>query len=469
MQISEYFEDIICARATPPGASAVAIIRVSGKECWGILKKIFMSHKNKIIYFASHRVYYGSILDNNREIVDSVIVLPFAESKSFTGEESFEINCHGSEVVVAMIFRILTDLGVRLAEPGEFSKRAFLNGKLSLAEAESIMDIVHSSTKRSAMIALRQLTGRLTREIDSIKDRLSDLLASIEVLIDYPEEDITEEAEFWLGEISGTKKELDYLINGFQRGRYYREGINAVILGKTNSGKSTLFNLLLNEDKAIVSDIHGTTRDYIDGVINISGYGVRIFDTAGLRETTDSIEYEGTKRAVGLSKNADFIFYVISSSEGLTTDDMNNLKQIDRSKKLLLIINKIDIDKVKDQSSIITFLQNNFDHYKISEMSALNKTGIDLFNKNFVEMLTNKDRENSYENDDPLITNSRHAALIEKTSSNMINAFQRVNEGTLDLAAFEIRDGINSLGEITGEVTPNDIIQRIFSNFCVGK
>ncbi|HOV13853.1 MAG TPA: 50S ribosome-binding GTPase, partial [Spirochaetota bacterium] len=251
-----YFEDVICAKATPSGTSAIAVIRVSGKDCWSILSKIFKPFNKKFTSFKTHRVYYGNIV-NNSDIIDSVLVTTFKEKSSFTGEESFEINCHGSEIIVSMILKILTDNGVRLADPGEFSKRAFLNGKINLAEAESIMDIVHSATKQSALIAVKQLSGRLTNEINEIKDKISLLLADIEVFIDYPEEDLKIDEKRWKDLILQINELMDNLLKGYDRGRFYREGIEAVILGQTNAGKSTMFNYLLDFDKAIVSDIHG--------------------------------------------------------------------------------------------------------------------------------------------------------------------------------------------------------------------
>jgi len=460
-----YYNDIIFARATPPGPSAIAVIRVSGKNSWKLLDEIF-DYKNKSNYI-THHAYHGNIKDG-KNIIDNVIIITYSENKSFTGEESFEINCHGSEVIISLIIKSLLNKGIRLSEPGEFSKRAFLNGKIDLTKAESIMDIVHSSTKKSALIAVQQLSGGLSEKINEIKELLSNLLAGIEVDIDYPEEDIDSDMDGWIKKTDEIIDKINFLLSSYKRGKFYREGINAVILGRTNSGKSTLFNLLLNEDKAIVSDIHGTTRDFLDGIINIKGYGVRIYDTAGLRNTDDPIEIEGTKRAIDLSKRSNLVIYVIDSTDNLNDDDKKNLLNIDNNKKLLIIINKIDLinsEKCKKIINDINSLKLNND-YNIITMSALNKKGINDFNNSFIDLIIEDKIDNA---DDPIMTNERHAFLLKSANENLIRSKNVIIEGLLDLCAFELREALNKIGEITGEVTPEDILNKIFSNFCVGK
>ncbi|MBN2544834.1 MAG: tRNA uridine-5-carboxymethylaminomethyl(34) synthesis GTPase MnmE [Spirochaetes bacterium] len=461
----DYYEDIIFARATPPGASAIAVVRVSGKNSWRIINKFFKPLKiNK--HYESHKIYYGSI-DFDDQIVDNVLVSTFAEGRSFTGEESFEISCHGSEVIVSMIVKILLSLNLRIAEPGEFSKRAFLNNKMDLTEAESIMDLINSSTRQSALIAVKQLTGRLTNQINNIKERTAGLLTEIEVDIDYPEEELSIDYDKWTSKIAEIIDLIDFFLKSFKRGRFYRESIEAVIAGRTNSGKSTLFNFLLNEDKAIVSDIHGTTRDYLDGIINISGYGVRIYDTAGLRQSNDPIEIEGTKRSLDLINKNSIILYIISASDGMTEDDWNNLKNIGQDKKVLIIINKIDLNNdIKKIENMLFDLKLDFKNYHIVKMSALNKIGLDDFNSSFLKLLTESE---IFENDDPLITNERHALLLSGAKKNLIRSREKLDEKLLDLTAFELREALNRLGEITGEITSDDIINRIFSSFCIGK
>jgi tRNA modification GTPase len=464
-----YFEDIIFAQATPNGVSAIAVIRVSGKGSIKILEKIFSSHRKEQFFFQSHHAYYGNIVSNG-QILDDVVVVVFGENKSFTGEESFEISCHGSQAVVSMLMKVLIDSGCRIAEPGEFSKRAFLNGRISLNEAEAIADVINSSTAKSALIAVQQLSGRLTDQIDNLKEKLADLLSGIEVFIDYPEEDISHDNEKWLSVLSEMISDCDDLLSGYIRGKYYREGINAVILGKTNSGKSTLFNFLLNDDKAIVSDIHGTTRDYLDAVINIEGYGIRLFDTAGLRVTDDPIELEGTKRSVELSVKSDIILYIVDGNSGFKDDDRSNLLGIKSDKKTVVIINKVDM--IPDGGSgigneIEAFLvKNKKEYFKIVRMSALKKEGLDEFNDKFVSMMNG---EQSAEKDDPVVTNLRHSTLIGEARNYLSNAYEKLEDGLLDLAAFELREALDKLGEITGEITSVDILNRIFDNFCVGK
>jgi tRNA modification GTPase len=462
-----YFEDIIFAKATPSGQSAIAVIRVSGKDSWSLISDIFKFSSDKI-KLRSHKVYYGKIIDKS-DVIDNALIITFAENKSFTGEESFEIHSHGSEIIISLIGKKLLSLGARHALPGEFSKRAFLNGKIDLAEAEAIMDVVNASTAKSVFIAERQLSGVLSNEINSIKSKITDLLAEIEVNIDYPEEDLSYELLEWHTKIEKVLKKLDELLKDFNRGHFYREGINAVIMGRTNSGKSTLFNFLLNEEKAIVSDIHGTTRDFLDGVINISGYGVRLFDTAGLRESFDPIEKEGTKRALTLSGTSDIVLYLISADTGLDEKDITNFTKI-KCKKLLVVINKTDLigksDLDKLENDIKKHLQNEFNELKIVGMSALKKTGLDIFNSAFISFFEN---ESITESGDPILTNARHAGLIEKSSESIKDALIKIDNEALDLAAFELRESLNKLGEITGEVTTDDILEKIFSTFCVGK
>lgn len=463
-----YDEDIICACATAAGNSAIGIIRCSGKNSHEILKKIFKQHnEKKSSDFKSHHAYYGKLYDDDT-LIDDVLILTFSDGKSFTGEESFEINCHGSMVIISLILRLLCKNGARTAEPGEFSKRAFLNNKFDLSSAEAVMDIVNASTTQAAHIAVQQLTGRVKREIDLLKDKTSDVLSAIEVYIDYPEEDLTPDISKWTAQINTILNENKQLIAGFARGKYFRTGIRMALLGQTNVGKSTLFNYILNEDKAIVSDIHGTTRDYLDANVNICGYGVRIFDTAGLRQTDDPIEKEGTRRSVEISESADIVVYLLSANDGITDIDKKNLEKYKKS-KLICIINKSDLLEANNLNALTTDLKNELGdepNIKIIQMSALHRKGLDDFNNSFKELLIGSA---STDSTDPTITNERHAILLEQAESALNSAVIRLQEEALDLAAFEIRTSLNYYGEITGEVTPDDILNKIFSTFCVGK
>jgi len=466
--MKNYIEDIICARATPIGQSAIAIIRVSGKDSHSVLKKIFKTSKNLTLdNYKSHKAYYGNIYDNN-EIIDNVLVLTYKDGASFTNEESFEINCHGSDMVVSLIMKLLLKNGCRLAEGGEFSKRAFLNGKIDLTEAEAIMDIVSSSSIEGIKIANRQLNGILRNEIDSIKVELSNLLANIEVLIDYPEEDLREDYKEFKNRLKTILDNIDILQRDFNRGRAYRDGINSVIIGKTNVGKSTFFNLLLNEDKAIVSPIAGTTRDYIDSIINILGIPVKIFDTAGLRETDNIIEKEGTKRTRELSKKGDIIIYLVDTVTLFLNDDIENIRDID-DKKIIFVINKIDLgqnSEIEDiEKNINDIMKEKGNKYGIVRVSALKKEGFEDFNNKFLELNFG---EKTTEREDPIITNERHYNLLQEAKKSIIE-IENVNINELDIVAYHIRDALNYIGEITGKVTSYDILNKIFSSFCVGK
>lgn len=466
--IIPYDKDIICACATAVGNSAIGIIRCSGKDSQELLKKIFKPHnREKIDRFKSHHAYYGKLYDNDI-LIDDVLILTFSDGKSFTGEESFEINCHGSMVVISLILRLLCKNGARTAEPGEFSKRAFLNNKLDLSSAEAVMDIVNASTDKAAHIAAQQLTGRVKREIDLLKDKTSDVLSAIEVYIDYPEEDLTPDINKWISQIHIILDENKQLTAGFARGKYFRTGIRMALLGRTNVGKSTLFNYILNDDKAIVSDIHGTTRDYLDATVTICGYGVKIFDTAGLRQTDDPIEKEGTRRSVEISESADIIVYLLSADDGITNIDKENLERYKKN-KLLCILNKSDLLEARELDTLKNDLQKELgskSNIKIIHMSALHRKGLEEFNNSFKKLLISSDIADST---DPTITNERHAILLEQAESALASAIMRLREESLDLAAFDIRSALNYYGEITGEVTPDDILNKIFSTFCVGK
>jgi tRNA modification GTPase len=469
MNTKAYFDDCICARATPPGYAAIAIVRCSGSGSHAILKKITNRNKKSI---TSSTCFHATVLDG-KEALDDALIVPFHRGHGYTGEESFEIQCHGSEVIVAIILQLLQKHGARLAEPGEFSKRAFLNGRISLDKAEAVMDIVHAGTARAARIAVRQLLGGLDQSINSVKDECSGLLAEIEVLIDYPDDDIEVESKTWLEKIIRLQDQIVKLLEGFERGRLIREGVTAVLLGKTNAGKSTLFNYLVNEDKAIVSDIHGTTRDYLDGIINVGGIALRLYDTAGLRYSDDPLEMEGTRRAKNLSMGSDLVIFVIDSSAGYSDEDLSLLGELDATLPvqiaILIVHNKIDSltgDNFSVPDPVIDIFTASKRRWKSCDMSAEQQTGIDSFNSCAGGLLQAGEE---METDDPLVTNSRHAGLLKQAVLSFDSARERLEEGIVDLAAFDVREVLNRLGEITGEVTADDVLNMIFEGFCVGK
>lgn len=456
----------IAAIATATGSGGIGIIRMSGDKCFEILKKIFIP-KNKNVDLdkvEGYTIKYGYIINSRtQEKIDEVLVSFFRAPKSYTTENMCEINSHGGMVVERKILEECLLNGADLAEPGEFTKRAFLNGRIDLSQAESVIDIINAKNDKEAQASLDQLQGKLSREIENIRADLLDIMSDIEASIDYPEYDIEETTgEKAMNLLNKEKEKLELLEKSFESGKILKEGVKTVIVGKPNAGKSSLLNVILNEDRAIVSDYAGTTRDTIEEFINIDGIPLKIIDTAGIRKTDDFVEKIGVEKAINLINDADLIIAIFDSSKKLEDEDYKVLDLI-KNKKSIILLNKCDLS------------QKNFE--TINYMSKLNKTvikasmkteeGIDKLYKEIANLFNNKEIEL---NDGIIVTNIRHKNLIHRAIDNIIKAMDSIKqEMPIDITAICIKETLEDLGEITGNNVSEDIINNIFSKFCLGK
>ena len=457
--------DTIAAISTAPGDGAIGIIRISGSEAFAIAEKIFAG-KKKFNNIPSHTVNYGKIINpyNNGEIVDEVLLLKMEKPKSFTTEDVVEIHCHGGTVVLKKILEIVLKAGARIAEPGEFTKRAFLNGRIDLSQAEAIIDIINAKTDRSSKAAVEQLEGKLSRIVKDIRKKLIELIAHIEVNVDYPEYDVEQLTERIIYErATEIKNDLVKLLSSYDKGRVIREGANVVITGRPNAGKSSLFNELSGKSRAIVTDIPGTTRDIIDDYINLNGIPVRLIDTAGIRETEDVIEKIGVQRAQDALEKADIIILMIDATAGITKDDLSLLEEIS-DKKLIIVINKIDLlDKQKPDDD----LQKIISGRKSVEISVKKGIGINELESEIEKMLLKDAAGNE---NDIIITNVRHKNHVDKALDSTNEALSAIENGIpLDCALIDIRNAAEYLGMITGESISEDVANEIFEKFCIGK
>jgi len=442
-------EECIFALATPWGESAIAVIRLSGKNTFAKLSKIFEGRKNLNSY-KSHTINFGTITDKIYEI-DKVLIAVYKAPNSYTGEDSAEIFCHGGLAIIQRILNLLSNSGFRSANPGEFTQRAFLNGKMDLTRAEAVNEIIRSKTDKARSLALNRLSGIIKDRIDKIKNRILQISASIEVHLDYPDEEL-EDNLINPDYVDNIINELDKLNKTYRTGRIFQEGISIAIAGKTNAGKSTLFNLLLKEDRAIVSDIHGTTRDYLEGLIAIRGIPIRLFDTAGLRKAEDNIEKQGIKRTEEIIANAALVIFVLDA-----TDKPKELELPDKYKEnsnVITVINKIDIADCSYPDNFIC-------------ISAKTGEGLEKLNEEIYMRIMDT---GSVESGEPVIDSLRQKNLIEKCCRSITNYKNgRKKNMPLDVLAVDIKDALDALGEITGEITTMDILDTIFNNFCVGK
>lgn len=448
--------DTICAISTALGVGAISIIRVSGDEAIDIVNKIFDKDLTKK---ESHTINYGHIVYNG-EIIDEVMVSIMKSPKTFTKEDIVEINSHGGVAVTNKVLEILLLEGARLAEPGEFTKRAFLNGRIDLVEAESIMDLIESKTETSRKLAISGMEGKVSKLVKNIIDNLVKVNANIEVNIDYPEyEDIEIVTKEKIEEMSKyINKELTKLLNESENGKLIKDGINTLILGRPNVGKSSILNKLIEEDKAIVTSVAGTTRDIVEGQIRVNGILLNIIDTAGVRETEDIVEKIGVEKSLSLVNDADLIILVFNNNEKITDED-KKLLEYTKEKKRIIVINKIDLENNLDIS--------NLKNERIVKISALKDSGIESL-KNEINDMFNLEEINL--GDFTYLSNSRQISLVKKAveiSKNLEDALN--NDVPIDLLEIDIKEICEILGEIIGESYDDKLIDTLFSNFCLGK
>jgi len=464
-KVEVLYEDTIAAISTPLGEGGIGIVRISGPEALKISGKIFKAKRIDLNEIKSHKMIYGHIHDNlTGEVVDEVLFCYMKAPYSYTSEDIVEINCHGGIVPLKKTLELVLAGGARLAGPGEFSKRAFLNGRLDLAQAESVIDIIRSKTEAGLKLAVSQLKGDLSKKIKELQNKLLGIMAKVEVNIDFPEDDLEETTG---KDIVCSSEELleqiKSLIEGAEAGIIYREGIKAAIIGKPNVGKSSLLNALLREKRAIVTDVPGTTRDVIEEIINIQGIPLRIIDTAGLRETEDPVEKIGVERTKEVMIQADLVFQVLDAAEGLSSQDFEAI-ELTEKKKSLVIVNKTDVKNKKINQEDLKRLAGD---RPVIWISAEQGTGLAELEDQIVDLVLYGKIDRS---DSLMVTNIRHKQALERAAFHLREAISAVkNLVPVDIVAIDLRDAWEALGEITGSSVDDNLIDRIFKDFCVGK
>lgn len=455
--------DTIAAISTPPGEGAISIVRMSGEEAVSIAQKVFSG--KDLTQAKSHTINYGHIVDpKTHEEIDEVMVSLMLAPKTFTREDVVEINCHGGIVATNRILQLLLVNGARLAEPGEFTKRAFLHGRIDLTQAESVMDLIRAKTDRSMKIALNQLDGNLSHLIDSLRKDILDVLAQVEVNIDYPEYDDVEEMTTKLLKEKAIeiKQRIEQLLKTASQGKIMREGLATALVGRPNVGKSSLLNHLLHEDKAIVTDVAGTTRDVIEEYVNVSGVPLKLIDTAGIRETDDKVEKIGVERSKKAIEQSDLVLLVLNAAESLTKEDFE-LIRLTNDKKRIIILNKTDLEEKLDRKELAKISENA----PVYATSILKNEGVEALEEAISKLFFNG-IENSQST--VMVTNARHIALLKKAQNSLDSVLEGISSGMpVDLVQIDMTEAWNLLGEITGESYEDELLDQLFSQFCLGK
>ncbi len=436
---------------------------MSGEKCFEVLNKIFKPKKQESVEnIKGYTIKYGHIVENN-EIIDEVLVSYFKAPKSYTTENMCEINTHGGNVVIRKILELCLKNGANLAEPGEFTKRAFLNGRIDLLQAESVIDVINAKSEKEAKTGIKQLEGVLSKKIKEIKQEILDVMVNVDVSIDYPEYDVEDVTNSQISEmLESVQKKLETLEKSFDNGKLIKEGIKTAIIGKPNAGKSSLLNAILKEDRAIVTEYEGTTRDTIEEFVNIEGVPLKLIDTAGIRDAKDEVEKIGIKKSKEIANDADLVIAIFDSSKELTKEDIEILNII-KNKKSIVLLNKADLNSVlNEKDKRFKEITGN-----VLKISALNGEGLEKLYSLISKMFS---LEEINVDNDVIITNLRHKNLISKAIENVKKAKNTVEENMpIDIIAIFIKDILEDLGNITGEIVTDDIINEIFSKFCLGK
>lgn len=455
--------DTIAAIATPPGEGAISIVRLSGDDAVTLADQVFKG--KDLTKVSSHTINYGHFIDpKTREIIDEVMVSVLRAPKTFTREDTVEINCHGGIVPTNKILQVLLTNGARLAEPGEFTKRAFLHGRIDLAQAESVMDLIRAKTDRSMKAALNQLDGELSQLIRNLRQEILDVLAQVEVNIDYPEYDDVEEmtSKLLREKALDVCAKIEQLLVTARQGKILREGLATVLVGRPNVGKSSLLNHLLHEDKAIVTDIAGTTRDVIEEYVNVLGVPLKLVDTAGIRETDDRVEKIGVERSRQALDRSDLVILLLNASEPLTTEDIE-LLQLTQDKKRIIVLNKMDLEPKLDLNELYQYV----DKAEVLKTSVLKNEGIRELEEHIATLFYGG-IENSQTT--VLVTNARHIALLEQAKVALEAVLTGLDqELPVDLVQIDMTRAWELLGEITGDSYQDELLDQLFSQFCLGK
>ena len=462
-EITQEF-DTIAAISTPPGEGAISIVRMSGEQAVTIAAKLFKA-KVDLNTVASHTINYGHLFEpDTNQLVDEVMVSVLRAPRTFTREDVIEINCHGGIVVVNQILQLLLRHGARLAEPGEFTKRAFLNGRMDLSQAEAVMDLIRAKTDKAMNVALNQLDGNLSHLIRALRQEILETLAQVEVNIDYPEYDDVEEmtTRLLVEKATHVQAQINALLATAQQGKILREGLNTAIIGRPNVGKSSLLNHLLREEKAIVTDIAGTTRDVIEEYVNVRGVPLKLIDTAGIRETEDVVEKIGVERSRKALSEADLILLVLNQSEPLSEEDRQLIASTEGSKRIVLL-NKTDLPTQLDREELQAALSGD----AMFAVSVLNNDGLDQLEQAIADLFfggQTTDKDASY------LSNTRHIALLENASQSLSEVMEGIEAGMpVDLVQMDMTRCWDYLGEVVGDSVQDELITQLFSQFCLGK
>lgn len=455
--------DTIAAISTPMGEGGIAVIRVSGDESINLTEPLFKA-KTKLSEADSHTVHYGHIIDPaDQSIIEEVLVTLMRAPRSFTMEDVVEISCHGGIISVKKVLNLLLQHGIRLAEPGEFTKRAFLNGRIDLSQAEAVIDLIRSKSDRAFQIALKQAEGTLSFKIKALRHRLIELMAHIEVNIDYPEHDVEDMTMQLISDVcTEVMGDIQNLLKSAKQGKVLREGIETAIVGRPNVGKSSLLNALTQDNRAIVTDIPGTTRDVIEEYVTLNGIPLKLLDTAGIRETADVVEQIGVERSKHAVNQADLILLVLNNNESLHKDELDLLQQL-KSRQTIVIINKMDLPSKIDMAQVLTCVPEK----RIVTMSLKDQTGSEALEQAISDLFFEGGLESS---DLTYVSNVRHIALFEQTHRSLEDAKQAAKEHIpIDILQIDIRNAWEQLGEIIGDAVSESLIDQIFSQFCLGK
>ena len=457
--------DTIAAISTAPGEGAIGIVRISGDLAISIASSIYQCGTKQLEEQKTHTIHYGHIVDpKSGEVYDEVMVSVLRAPKTFTREDIVEINCHGGIVAINRVLQLVLRMGARLAEPGEFTKRAFLNGRIDLSQAEAVMDLIRAKTDKSMQLAMRQLDGQLSNLIQNLRQEILNTLAQVEVNIDYPEYDDVEEMTLQLlrEKTQQVLQGIRALLNTASQGKILRDGLKTAIVGRPNVGKSSLLNVLLREEKAIVTDIAGTTRDTIEEYVNVRGVPLQLIDTAGIRETDDVVEKIGVERSRKALKEADFVLLLLNQSETLQEEDIR-LLETTKGMKRIILFNKTDLPSKLSTEDIAPYAQEE----EIVTTSMLNKEGIDQLEEKIAGYFFQGQMN---ERDATYLSNTRHIALLEKAEQALVEVQNGIEmEMPVDLIQIDFTRAWDLLGEITGDSVQDELLTQLFSQFCLGK
>ncbi len=456
--------DTITSISTPMGEGAIGIVRLSGPQAVEIADKLYKG-KHLLNDVPSHTINYGHIIDpESKEVVEEVMVSVLRAPKTFTREDIIEINCHGGILTINRVLELTMTYGARLAEPGEFTKRAFLNGRIDLSQAEAVMDFVRSKTDRASKVAMNQIEGRLSDLIKKQRQSILEILAQVEVNIDYPEYDDVEDAttEFLLEQSKEIKQEINRLLDTGAQGKIMREGLSTVIVGKPNVGKSSMLNNLIQDNKAIVTEVAGTTRDVLEEYVNVRGVPLRLVDTAGIRETEDIVEKIGFERSRKALSQADLILFVLNNNEALTQEDYT-LYEVVKNEDVIVIVNKMDLEQNIDINEVKDMIGDT----PLIQTSMLKQEGIDELEIQIRDLFFGGEVQNQ---DMTYVSNSRHISLLKQARQTIQDAIDAAESGVpMDMVQIDLTRTWEILGEIIGETASDELIDQLFSQFCLGK